>query len=490
MLHLSNLSFPAISPKQGSRPNSKSQNLIGEQGRQAKQNPLWIVVLLLATLILGNAKIFAGLPLEDADGRELPSLAPLLKQINPAVVNISTYTTRRVAQNPLLNDPFFRRFFNVPEQQAPQPRRRTQSAGSGVIIDAKAGTVVTNAHVIKDADEIVVGLEDGRTFTAELIGSDEEVDIAVLKIDPVRLSQLSIANSDELQAGDFVIAVGNPFGLSHSVTTGVISALGRSGLGIESYENFIQTDAAINPGNSGGALVNLRGELIGINTAIIGPGGGNAGIGFAIPTNMANASINQILEHGEVKRGRIGVVIQDLTPELAEAFDIDRDQRGVLIAEVKEDSEADKAGLESGDIVTGINGKAIRSTAQLRNAVGVRRIGESLKLTVLREGKEKQIKVKIGDTEELLMSSSSAIHPYLEGALLENSDDDNGVVVKSIDNDAPAASSGLRPGALIVASNRMRIRSLPDLKKSISGKDKRILLRIQRGRAALYLVLQ
>ena len=206
MLHLSNLSFPAISPKQGSRPNSKSQNLIGEQGRQAKQNPLWIVVLLLATLILGNAKIFAGLPLEDADGRELPSLAPLLKQINPAVVNISTYTTRRVAQNPLLNDPFFRRFFNVPEQQAPQPRRRTQSAGSGVIIDAKAGTVVTNAHVIKDADEIVVGLEDGRTFTAELIGSDEEVDIAVLKIDPVRLSQLSIANSDELQAGDFVIA--------------------------------------------------------------------------------------------------------------------------------------------------------------------------------------------------------------------------------------------------------------------------------------------
>ena len=264
-------------------------------------------------LVLFPLTVWASWPLADAQGRELPSLAPLLQEINPAVVNISTHTTRTVQSNPLLNDPFFRRFFNLPPGAGSPRQHRTQSAGSGVIIDAKNGTVVTNHHVVNNADEIMVQMEDGRSYKAELLGSDAEVDIAVLKIEADNLTELKIADSELLNVGDFVIAIGNPFGLGQTVTTGVVSALGRTGLGIEGYENFIQTDASINPGNSGGALVNLRGELVGINTAILAPTGGNVGIGFAIPTNMARASIDQILETGEVQRGQLGVMIQDLT---------------------------------------------------------------------------------------------------------------------------------------------------------------------------------
>src|SRR5690606_15540101 len=250
----------------------------------------------------------------DGDGRPLPSLAPVLKQVTPAVVNISTFTTRSVQQNPLLNDPVFRHFFRIPPGAQMPQQRRTQSAGSGVIIDIANGTVVTNHHVVDGADEINVGLQDGRTLKAKLVGSDPDVDIAVLKIEPKNLTALTLTNGDTAEVGDFVIAIGNPFGLGQTVTTGVVSALGRTGLGIEGYENFIQTDASINPGNSGGALVNLRGELIGINTAIIAPGGGNVGIGFAIPSSMVRNSVDQILKHGEVKRGQLGVVIQDLVP--------------------------------------------------------------------------------------------------------------------------------------------------------------------------------
>ncbi|AKH69757.1 periplasmic serine protease, Do/DeqQ family [Spongiibacter sp. IMCC21906] len=454
--------------------------------------PSQIIMSLCFMLAMASShSAYALFPFADSQGEPLPSLAPMLKKVNPAVVNISTYTTRKMQQNPLLNDPFFRRFFNIPEQQMQQPQqRRTQSAGSGVIIDAEEGTVLTNHHVIDGADEITVAMEDGRSFTAKLIGSDPELDIAVLKIEGEDLVEVKVADSDQLQVGDFVAAIGNPFGLGQTVTTGIVSALGRTGLGIEGYENFIQTDASINPGNSGGALVNLRGELVGINTAILAPSGGNVGIGFAIPVNMARASIGQILEYGEVRRGQLGVVIQDLTPELAEAFDIDRFQRGAMIAEIQEDSAADKAGLETGDVVIEIDGKPVLSSAQLRNAVGVRKIGDKIKLKVLREGKEKTIKATLAEPEKFSVAKDSgAAGELLKGATLRNADDGNAVLIEKIEPGSPAASSGLRPGDLIVSVNRQRVSNVEAFAKAAARSNDRLLLRIVRGRAALWVVL-
>ncbi len=443
---------------------------------------VWVLMLLIPSA-------WAVLPATDSEGRQLPSLAPLLKNVNPSVVNISTYTTRTMRQNPLMNDPFFRRFFNVPEGQQMPQTRRTQSAGSGVIIDAKKGTVVTNHHVVDGADEIYVGLEDGRSYKATLIGSDPEVDIAVLKLEKFEnLTQLVIADSEQLLVGDFVIAIGNPFGLGQTVTSGVVSALGRSGLGIEGYENFIQTDASINPGNSGGALVNLRGELVGINTAIIAPAGGNVGIGFAIPTNMAKASIDQILEFGEVKRGQLGIIIQDLTRDLAEAFDIDVQQRGVVIAQVQLDSAAEKAGLLPGDIVVSVDGKAVETTAELRNEIGQRRIGDSLKLTVLREGKSKVVKATVGEAIGQ-QAKSDSLHPFLDGATLQLAKQ-RGIEVTKVEQGSKAAASGLRPGDIILSANRRAVSSMKELEKAVGQSDNRLVLRIQRGNAALYLVIQ
>lgn len=444
---------------------------------------------LLAAMLLVNCA-YGAWPLADGDGQLLPSLAPMLEKVNPAVVNISTHTTRTVQQNPLLNDPFFRRFFNIPEGQLPERKRRTQSAGSGVIINAKNGTVVTNHHVIDGADEITVSMEDGRSYTAELIGSDPDVDIAVLKIDAPKLVDIPVANSDPVRVGDFVVAIGNPFGLGQTVTTGVVSALGRTGLGIEGYENFIQTDASINPGNSGGALVNLKGELVGINTAILAPSGGNIGIGFAIPTNMAQASIRQILEFGEVKRGQLGVIIQDLTPELAEAFGIENGQRGALIAEVQPDSAAEKAGLTAGDVVVAVDGKDILSSAQLRNAVGVRQIGETLKLTIVRDGKTRVVKSKIGEPSKLVAGKDEAVHKFLEGASLTEADDNDGVLVSQVSQGSAAARAGLRQGDVIMSANKQRVKSIAELRKAAAAAEDRLLLQVRRGRAALYIVLQ
>lgn len=433
----------------------------------------------------------AVLPAYDSQGQPIPSLAPLLKTVNPAVVNISTYATRREV-NPLLNDPFFRHFFGGPgnRQYDRQPQqRRTQSAGSGVIIDADAGTVITNFHVIDGADEIQVGLADNRTFEATLIGSDPEVDIAILKIEADDLSELKMADSDQLQQGDFVIAIGNPFGLENTVTTGVVSALGRSGLGIEGYENFIQTDASINPGNSGGALVNLRGELVGINTAIIAPTGGNVGIGLAIPVNMARNSSEQILEHGEVRRGQLGVIIQDMSPELAEAFELDPQQQGVLITQVREGSAAEDAGLEAGDIVIEVDGKEIDSAAQLRNAVGAQKVGDKLKLTLLREGKKRTIKVSVGEKQDVF-SSAEKVHPRLAGAELRDIDDEDGVRVVDIARGSAASSSGLRVGDIIVSVNRVRVANLEQLAEVAKHSQSKMLLRVIRGNSALYIVLR
>jgi Do/DeqQ family serine protease len=444
-----------------------------------------LVMLFFCVVLIPPAA--ASWPLADGAGHELPTLAPLLKKISPSVVNISTYATRTV-QNPLLSDPFFRHFFQLPPGAETQ-KRRTQSAGSGVIIDAAKGIVVTNHHVVDGADDIVVGFQDGHTVKAKLIGSDDEVDIAVLKIDPKNLTAINFGNSDAAQVGDFVIAIGNPFALGQTVTTGVVSALGRTGLGIEGYESFIQTDASINPGNSGGALVNLRGELIGINTAILGPNGGNIGIGFAIPANMVKNSVDQILKYGSVKRGQLGVVIQDLTADLAAAFNIDQNQRGVLVSQVQPGSSADKAGIQAGDVVISIDGKAVETAAQLRNAIGSHRVGDSIKLTLLREGKTRSATAKLGEPAAG-GGDLAHIHPYLEGAKLQAREDGHGITVTAIAEGSPAAQSGLQVGDVIISANRREIHNMNDLRDAAKSNSGRLLLRIKRGNTALFLVLQ
>lgn len=433
----------------------------------------------------------AALPLSDASGNKLPSLSPMLKQVNPAVVNISTFSTKET-QNPLLNDPFFRRFFNAPDQEQFQqraPKKREQSAGSGVIVDAKKGIVMTNYHVIKGSDEVQVSLVDGRAFTAEVKGSDPELDIAILEIDAKNLSEVSLGNSNGLEVGDFVVAIGNPFGLGQTVTTGVVSALGRTGLGIEGYENFIQTDASINPGNSGGALVNLRGELIGINTAIIAPSGGNIGIGFAIPMNMAKASMDQILVHGEVKRGQLGVGIQEITPELREAFDLKNGQQGVLVTGVTEGSEAEKGGVKAGDVIVAVDERKTTSAGQLRSQIGIKEVGEEVTLTVLREGETKKFKVDVGEPQQL-SALSDKLHSLLEGSRFENNPDGGGVIVAELSRNSRAAYSGLRPGDIITGANRKRVTDLGSFKKALSLNQQSVLLQISRNGRPMYLVIR
>jgi len=446
----------------------------------------YLLILMLTSLSFGA---LAALPMSDPSGKELPSLAPMLEQVNPAVVNIATYAKHEREQNPLLSDPFFRRFFNIPDEQTqpePRPERRQTSAGSGVIVDAGEGTIITNFHVIKGADEIQVSLVDGRTFEAELVGADPEVDIAVLSIDAGDLHEVKMADSDGLRVGDFVVAIGNPFGLGQTITTGVVSALGRTGLGIEGYEDFIQTDASINPGNSGGALVNLKGELVGINTAIIAPGGGNVGIGFAIPVNMARASLEQIVEHGEVKRGQIGVAIQDMNPALRKAFKLDNGQRGVLVTDVRKGSEADKAGIESGDLITEVNGRATPTTGELRNSIAFSDIGETVTLTILRDGKERKVDVKVGEPQAL---AGSEMHPLLKGVELEPNPD-GGVKITAMDRNSGAAASGLRPGDVLLSVNRIEVSTVEDVERALAQDKEQVLLQVQRGRGVFFLVLR
>lgn len=476
------MSFEKVSFRDGGSKGMKHCNRSIRFGRA-------VSTVLLAG-VLGGALVqpaLATLPSVDASGRQVPSLAPLIKEVSPAVVNISTVATQTV-RNPLLNDPFFRHFFQVPPGAETQ-QRRTQSAGSGVIIDAASGTVVTNFHVVDGANEINVGLQDGRTLKAKLVGSDPEVDIAVLKIEPNKISALKLGDSDNAEVGDFVVAIGNPFGLGQTVTTGVVSALGRKGLGIEGYENFIQTDASINPGNSGGALINLQGELIGINTAILGPNGGNIGIGFAIPVRMVKNSVDQIVKFGAVKRGQLGVVIQDLTPDLADAFSIEHGQRGVLIAQVQPDSEAAKAGIQAGDIVISAAGTAVESAAALRNEIGALRVGETIKLTVLREGKSKVVDVKVAAAAAEI-AATDAVHPFLAGATLKARDDGKGVQITAIQPGSPAQSAGLQAGDVIVSANRADVHNTQQLKNAAKASQQRLLLRVIRNGVALFLVLQ
>jgi serine protease Do len=333
--------------------------------------------------------VFAGAPIPEAGGAPIQSLAPVVSRITPGVVGISVRGRVR-EDNPLLQDPMFRRFFTLQQQPI---ERETQATGSGVIVDAAQGYVITNAHVVENASSIEVTTKDNRHFKAKLIGRDPDTDISVLQISGGNLTSIPIGDSDRLQVGDFVLAIGNPFGLGQTVTSGIISALGRSP-GIEGYEDFIQTDASINPGNSGGPLVDLQGRVVGINTAILAPSGGNIGIGFAVPINMARQVMGQLVQYGEIKRGRIGVAIQDLTPDLAQALGT-RQTQGAVIARVEPGSPAERAGLRTNDLVVAINGAPMRSGSDLRNRVGLSRIGDEVELTVERGGSERSLTVRV-----------------------------------------------------------------------------------------------
>ncbi|MFM8330197.1 MAG: DegQ family serine endoprotease [Candidatus Methylumidiphilus sp.] len=445
----------------------------------------FLAFLLGALLLAAGRPGFAAWPLS-VDGQALPSLAPMLKKATPAVVNISTKTKIEVAEHPLMRDPFFRRFFEIPNM----PRQRESSSlGSGVIIDAKNGYVITNNHVIDKADEITVTLSDARQLPAKLVGADPESDIAVVKVEPKDLTELPVADSAQLQVGDFVVAIGNPFGLGQTVTSGIVSALGRSGLGIEGYEDFIQTDASINPGNSGGALVNLRGELVGINTAILAPNGGNVGIGFAIPSNMAAQIKTTLVEHGEVKRGQLGVAIQDLTPDLAQAFGLSQTQ-GAAVTGVQPRSPAAKAGLEPGDIVLAINGKRVKGSQDVRNIIGLLPLGEEVKLEIQRGGETRVLTAEVA-APKIVQEDGQKIHPKLTGMLLANTapnDAADGVRIVKIHTASYGFQAGLRPGDIIVMANRQPVGSLDDLKRAAGGRE--LLLNVQRGDAAFLLMLR
>jgi serine protease Do/serine protease DegQ len=433
----------------------------------------------------------AGLPLA-LDGETLPSLAPMLEDVLLSVVNISTEGRVSAGGSPFQSDPFFERFFNRRSDSQPR-QRRTRSLGSGVIIDSESGYVVTNHHVIENADQIRVRLDDGRSFEAKVVGADPEADVAVIQIPAKGLKAINIGDSDTLRVGDFVVAIGNPFGLSQTATFGIVSALGRSGLGIEDYEDFIQTDASINQGNSGGALVNLRGELIGVNTAILARGGGNVGIGFAIPVNMVVSLTAQIIEFGEVRRGRLGVHIQDLTPELAQAFGVEEGS-GALISKVMPDSAAKAADLREGDVITMVNGRAIKGATELQNVIGLARADEEIELTYIRDRKSfnKKIRIRAVVAE---FGRGIQISESFEGARLEDVDDSSsqngqpGIRVVEVTSGSAAWQSGLRSGDVILSVNRQWVFSLEDLVQIVNGRTSGLLLNIQRGESALFLVI-
>jgi Do/DeqQ family serine protease len=473
---------------------------IPRNGRLSNPNPAepWrmtkrLLIRAASVTVLGVVLVGAEAELpQSSPGAKMPSLAPMLENVTPAVVNIATQGHVEIRSNPLLNDPFFRRFFNAPTQRK---QRKTQSLGSGVIIDAARGLVVTNNHVIANADQITVKLRDGRNLKAQLVGSDPDTDVAVVKISAERLTAVPLADSDRLRVGDYVVAIGNPFGLGQTVTSGIISALARSGLGITGYEDLIQTDASINPGNSGGALVNLRGELVGINTAIYSQSGGNIGIGFAIPTNMVRQITDQLVDFGEVRRGFVGAQLQDLDPDLAAAFGL-KTRKGAVLVNILEGSPADKAGLLPGDVVTAVNDKAVGNASDLRNQVGLKRIGDTVKLKVFREGREKLISVTVAERQAAELSSELR-NERLAGATFGEIAEQSpaygrlqGVMVYEVEQNSRVAQAGLREGDIITSVNRVATRGLEEFLKVVNAVQGRMLLRVRRGNEAAFMVIK
>jgi serine protease Do/serine protease DegQ len=419
----------------------------------------------IALLLLSAIAVPANAALPDqVSGQTLPSLAPLVAEVSPAVVNIAVSAT--VETQSRSRDPF-RDFFGLPG--APS-ERSMRSAGSGVIVDAENGYILTNHHVVANADDIEITLFDERTFKATVVGSDEGTDVAVLKVEEKNLAEIPLGDSDNMRVGDFVIAIGNPFGLESTVTSGIISALGRSGINRDGYEDFIQTDASINPGNSGGALVNLSGELIGINSAIISGSGGNVGIGFAVPSNMARSIMRQLLEYGDVRRGLLGVSIDTINASNAAALGL-KNVRGAIVQSVAPNSAAEEAGIEVNDIVTAVDGRKIDSASELRNSIGLMRSGDEVEITLLRDGRTRRVKATLADLNASMIADAGSIHPGFDGARFDSAQNvvagEDGVVVTGVEPGSAAAARGLRTGDRIVAVNRQRVEDIEAFREAI-----------------------
>lgn len=444
-----------------------------------------------------------------AAAQQMPSLAPMLEKVMPSVVSINvegstTVNTPRMPRNfqqffgddspfcqegsPFQSSPFCQGGGGQPGADGGQ-QQKFMALGSGVIIDAAKGYVVTNNHVVDKATTIKVQLSDGRKLDAKMVGKDPRSDIALIQIqDPKNLTAIKMADSDALRVGDYTVAIGNPFGLGETVTSGIVSALGRSGLNAQNYENFIQTDAAINRGNSGGALVNLNGELIGINTAILAPDGGNIGIGFAIPSNMVKSLTSQMVEYGQVRRGELGIMGTELSSELAKAMKVDA-QRGAFVSQVMPNSSAAKAGIKAGDVITSLNGKPISSFAALRAQVGTMPIGSKVKLGLVRDGKPVNVEIELQQSSQTQVDSGS-IFSGIEGAEMSNKGEDKGVVVNSVKANSQAAQIGLKKGDLILAANQQPVKNIAELRKILDAKPSVLALNIQRGDSSIYLLMQ
>ncbi|GAB2176972.1 trypsin-like peptidase domain-containing protein [Dongia sp. agr-C8] len=422
---------------------------------------------------------------------QVPSLAPMLAKIMPGVVSISVSGQTAIEQVPLFSSPILRRFLDFPE--GPRPTQRQFSAvGSGVILDATKGFVLTNAHLLEDADEIIVTLGNGKRLQAKHIGSDPTTDIAVVQIPAVDLQSLPFGDSELLQVGDYVVAIGNPFGLERTVTLGIVSGLGRSGLGIEGYENFIQTDASINPGNSGGALVNLRGELVGINTALLGSDNGNTGIGFAIPLNMARAVAGQLIAHGKIIRGQLGISTTDLAPDSVEAKQAGVSE-GALVIDVLPGWPAEEIGLQTGDVVVEINGTAIRNAGSLRNLLGQMPVGAELAVVAMRHGKKRHYTaILIAPKKE--RAEVPADVTVFAGAVLESvgvvASGVPGVSIALLKKNSKAYLAGLRPGDVIAAVNDIEVVSPREV--IAIGRDSAgtLLLQVERGDSVFLLEIR
>ncbi len=419
-----------------------------------------------------------------ASPRDLPTLAPVVSEVTPAVVNISVVTRSPLEDNPLFRDPFFRRFFELPER----PQRKEQATGSGVIVDAARGYVLTNHHVVRDAEKIVVILKDRRQFEAKLVGTDPGTDIAVLQIDAKGLSALRFGDSDQLAVGDYVIAIGNPFGIGQTVTSGIVSALGRTGLTPEGYEDFIQTDASINPGNSGGALVNLRGELVGINSAIIGPSGGNVGIGFAVPSNMARAVMRQLTRFGEVRRGRLGITMTDFTPVLARELGVSA-RAGAIITAVQPGSPAEQAGLRKNDVILALNGRPVRGSGALHAQLGLTPVGEEIELKVARGRQTLSIRTRVAPPQAHAGGGGRAVPqlPGLEVVEIERGSplferlQGGGLVVTAVEGKSRARETGFRPGDIIYAVNRQRVQTIAEFQQLVGRASNGFAVSLLRG---------